>query len=146
MADLSLDLGARRIDPEEDDYEPLTIDFTETDAKGKKSVRTVTFRYPGDGVLIGLMSVAGRQTTAATATRRASKLYKVLEKGMSEEDYDYFVGLIEDDIIDMDWVTDMFSAAMEKWSGGFPTQPSKPSSQPRARTGGRSTGRLPAGE
>jgi hypothetical protein len=130
--------AARRAENEKT-FEPITYRINDEDT-GEH--RDIVAHFPGEGVFTVLVAQAGMADKDGVAL--AGSLFTALSKAFTENgDYDFLRSKVEADELDPLDLMDLVENMVEVWSA-FPTQPQSGSTPSQPRTGGRSTGRVPA--
>lgn len=139
-------------------YPPLSYTFTDDEPEGGWPVdededsetygqplvkqRTLTAHFPGSGVFDVLIAQTGMADIDGQAI--AGSLFAALKRAFPENrDYEYLKAKVETEELDAAQLMDLIEDMIEQWAA-FPTRPSSASTRSQRRTGGRSTGRVPA--
>ena len=121
----------------------VALDTVDEETGEVTFTESYVFRRPSDSRMLMLMATFRK---GSAVQNMAGELLDTFSAMLSDEDFASLRERLDgedDKRVELEDLVDLFGILMERWSDGFPTQPSSGSSTPRPRTGGRSTGRSP---
>lgn len=139
-------------------YPPISYEFVDDEPEGGWPIdddedsetfgqpiiakRTLVAHFPGAGVFDVLIAQTGMADIDGQAI--AGSLFAALKSSFIENrDYEYLKAKVESEELETAQLMDLIEDMIQQWAA-FPTRRSSGSTRSQRRTGGRSTGRVPA--